>query len=181
MGRIAGRSSASFAASPTKRSLQVLKGTVTTTTKRSMQVFKGTVERSLLGVKSPIKCTLIAAYRLDEAVGTVCQLTTNLLDDGEKDVSATAVVLCRNTGIKTCPKSRRLNINVPFGSTKHTLPPTSSPAPGYIVFTATAYESNCTEIANKLNGTPGVLSVTADVEGTIELSSVSDNAVLCHL
>jgi hypothetical protein len=173
---------------PSKRSLQVLKGTATTTTKRSMQVLKGTVERSLLDVKSPYKCTFIASYRSDEAVDTVCQLTTNLLEDGEKDVSVIDVGgNCKSTSIKQCPPRRRLNIHAPFGSTKRSLqsidtpPPTSSPAPGYIVFSANGYEFTCDQIANKLNDTPGVLSVTVDTGGTIELSTVSDIAVLCHL
>jgi hypothetical protein len=79
------------------------------------------------------------------------------------------------------------DIHAPFDSTIrflqsiNTPPPTSAPAFGYIVFTATADKLNCTEIAAKLESTiSSLVSVNVDVEGAIEMGQVSDNTVLCY-
>jgi hypothetical protein len=138
------------------------------------------IKRSLQVVTPPdtTTCTLIANYNMNETANSICDLTATLaklLPDGNKDVSAIDVALCWNK--KNCRKNsggRRLisgsvghtkspqatgDIHAPFDSTIrflqsiNTPPPTSAPAFGYIVFTATADKLNCTEIAAKLEST----------------------------
>jgi hypothetical protein len=144
-------------------------------------------ERLLLDEKSPYTCTLIATYRSGDAVGKVCELITNLLQDGEADVSAIDVGgTCFPKPGKPCPP-RRLNIHAPSDSAERSVqaidvtPPMTTPAPGYIVFTAIGFDLSCEQIATRLNATSGVITVSADVGGIIELGSVSDKSVLCHL
>jgi hypothetical protein len=139
-----------------------------------------TAERLLLGqVKSAHTCTLIATYRSDEAVDTVCQLTKNLLEDGEADVSAIDVGgLCISKPGKPCnrARSRRLNKHAASDISGRsvqaidTTPPTSAPTPGYIVFTAKGFELTCEQIANRLGETSGVITVSVDVEGIVKVT-----------
>jgi hypothetical protein len=137
-----------------------------------------TTRRSLQDVQ--VTCTLIATYNSNESVGRVCQLTNVLLGlrnlhDGEADVSATDVAVCQATRNKSCrtrvPSNRRLDMPDPFGIERSlqihsTPPPTSTPAYGYIVFTTIGLELTCEQIATRLRGTAGVLSVDVDVGGT---------------
>jgi hypothetical protein len=157
-------------------------------------------KRSLEDAMLSHTCTLIATYDTDEAVNSICDLKDvleKILPDGDSDVSATDVNIC--TGRPNCRKRNRrrqmsslvsptkfaqaiADIHGPLNSTERSLqsiampPPTSTPAPGYIVFDVVADELNCTEIASSLYSRIGgaLLSVSVDVEGTVELGQVSD-------
>ncbi len=176
----------------TKRSLQVLKGT--DTTKRSMQVLRGTVKRSMQDATTT--CTLLASYNTDQSVDEVCKLTETLksiLPDAEPDASAIDVAKCRSRPGFICPPtrvsgSRRLISwsHAPFDALRSlhdeaTPPPTSTPSPGYMVFTATAVDRNCTEIAAALMNIKGVYNVSVDIEGTTTTGRVSDNFIICQI
>jgi hypothetical protein len=129
-------------------------------------------------------CTLIAAYNTNETLGAVCELTNKLrttLQDGEADVSAIDVGgVCVPKPNKICPPKRK-NRRLVSSDAIATSPSSPTPVPGYIVFTAIADELNCTEIAAKLRGTQGVLSVNVDVGGSTELGLVSVRFDLNHV
>jgi hypothetical protein len=164
-------------------------------------------KRSLHDETSPFTtCNLIAAYDTNETAISICELKEILQKLYPlPDVSATTVAVCRDTEIKKCPPpGRKTNRHLmsglaspakhpqviadfhgPFNSTTRFLqsiatpPPTSTPAPGYIVFTAIANVTNCSEVAAYLSSKIE-RTIYVDVEGTIELGQVSDSTLLCH-
>ena len=159
------------------------------------------IKRSLQVVTPPntTTCTLIAEYNRNETANGICKITDtlrSLLPNGEKEVSATDVAVCfkrgncrRRDGRRrlmsgseshaTHPQATEDN-HASFNDTERSLQsiaapsPTSTLAPGYIVFTVIATNFNCTEIAANLKSRiNGLLDVYVDLEGTIEVEQVS--------